>query len=39
MTKYETPPNSRPLELMYAFISEDALGNHGIVSARLMGEI
>jgi hypothetical protein len=38
MTTYETPPNSRPLKTMYAFISEDAIGNHGIVSARLAGQ-
>lgn len=38
MTIYETPPNSRPLKVMYAFVSEDALGNHGILSVRLAGE-
>lgn len=38
MTEYRTPPNSRPLKTMYAFVSEDALGNHGIVSARMMDQ-
>lgn len=38
MTTYETPPNSRPMKIMYAFVSEDTLGNHGIVAARIGGQ-
>jgi hypothetical protein len=31
-TAFMSPPNSRPLKTLYAFVSEDGDGNHGIIA-------
>lgn len=37
MTIYVTPPNERPGDVLYAFMSEDENGNRGIVGCILPG--
>lgn len=33
MNVYQIPPNEKPLTKLYAFVSEDEKGNHGVLAA------